>query len=93
MPSLMILKAPLRAINGFAHLFEQEMQGQLTDRAREHLARMRNGSVKMATLIDDLLSYSHIDRRGMQVQRRELAVAGGSGVESRIRTRCNAAAS
>lgn len=60
------LKAPLRAINGFAHLFEQELQGQLTDRARDHLARMRNGSVKMATLIDDLLSYSHIDRRGTQ---------------------------
>jgi signal transduction histidine kinase len=60
------LKAPLRAINGFAHLFEQEMQGQLTDRAREHLARMCNGSLKMATLIDDLLAYSHIDRRGLQ---------------------------
>jgi signal transduction histidine kinase len=60
------LKAPLRAINGFAHLFEQELQGQLTDRAREHLSRIRNGSLKMATLIDDLLSYSHIDRRGMQ---------------------------
>jgi signal transduction histidine kinase len=60
------LKAPLRAINGFAHLFEQELQGQLTDRSREHLSRIRNGSLKMATLIDDLLSYSHIDRRGMQ---------------------------
>lgn len=60
------LKAPLRAINGFAHLFEQELQGQLTDRAREHLARIRNGSLKMATLIDDLLSYSHVDRRGTQ---------------------------
>lgn len=60
------LKAPLRAINGFAHLFEQELQGELTDRAREHLARIRNGSLKMSTLIDDLLSYSHIDRRGMQ---------------------------
>lgn len=60
------LKAPLRAINGFAHLFEQEMQGQLTERAREHLGRIRNGSLKMATLIDDLLSYSHIDRRGLQ---------------------------
>jgi signal transduction histidine kinase len=60
------LKAPLRAINGFAHLFEQEMQGQLTERAREHLSRIRNGSLKMSTLIDDLLSYSHIDRRGLQ---------------------------
>ena len=60
------LKAPLRAINGFAHLFEEEMHGQLTDRASEYLARMRNGSLKMATLIDDLLSYAHIDRRGLQ---------------------------
>lgn len=60
------LKAPLRAINGFAYLLEQEMQGQLTDRSREHLSRIRNGSLKMSTLIDDLLSYSHIDRRGMQ---------------------------
>lgn len=60
------LKAPLRAINSFAHLFEDEMQGQLTERAREHLGRIRNGSLKMATLIDDLLAYSHIDRRGLQ---------------------------
>jgi signal transduction histidine kinase len=60
------LKAPLRAINGFAHLFEAEMRGQLTEPAREHLARIRNGSLKMATLIDDLLSYSHVDRRGLQ---------------------------
>lgn len=59
------LKAPLRAINGFAHLFEAEMRGQLTEPAREHLARIRNGSLKMATLIDDLLSYSHVDRRGL----------------------------
>jgi signal transduction histidine kinase len=60
------LKAPLRAINSFAHLFEDEMQGQLPERAREHLNRIRNGSLKMATLIDDLLAYSHIDRRGLQ---------------------------
>ncbi|HKU16530.1 MAG TPA: ATP-binding protein [Steroidobacteraceae bacterium] len=60
------LKAPLRAINGFAHLFEAEMEGKLTPQAREHLTRIRNGSVRMATLIDDLLAYSHIDRRGLQ---------------------------
>ena len=60
------LKAPLRAINGFAHLFEAEMDGQLSAQAREHLSRIRNGSLRMATLIDDLLAYSHIDRRGLQ---------------------------
>jgi signal transduction histidine kinase len=60
------LKAPLRAINGFAHLFEAELDGQLSAQASEHLARIRNGSLRMATLIDDLLAYSHIDRRGLQ---------------------------
>lgn len=60
------LKAPLRAINGFAHLFEAEMDAQLSPQAREHLSRIRNGSLRMATLIDDLLAYSHIDRRGLQ---------------------------
>jgi signal transduction histidine kinase len=42
------------------------MEGQLSPQAREHLARIRNGSLRMATLIDDLLAYSHIDRRGLQ---------------------------
>jgi signal transduction histidine kinase len=60
------LKAPLRAINGFAHLLEAEMDAQLSERAREHLARIRNGSVRMATLIEDLLAYSHVDRRELQ---------------------------
>ncbi|MDY0065624.1 MAG: HAMP domain-containing sensor histidine kinase [Steroidobacteraceae bacterium] len=60
------LKAPLRAINSFAHLLEAELEGRLTDVARDQLVRIRNGSVKMATLIDDLLAYSHIDRRGLR---------------------------
>ena len=42
------------------------MDAQLSTQARDHLARIRNGSLKMATLIDDLLAYSHIDRRGLQ---------------------------
>lgn len=60
------LKSPLRAINGFAHLLEAEMDAQLTGRARDHVTRIRNGAVRMAKLIDDLLAYSHIDRRGLE---------------------------
>jgi signal transduction histidine kinase len=60
------LKAPLRAINGFAHLLEAELESEMSGRVREHLMRIRNGSIKMSTLIDDLLSYSHIDSRSMQ---------------------------
>jgi signal transduction histidine kinase len=59
------LKAPLRAINGFAHLLAEELPGEPSERVRDHLKRIRGGAVRMATLIDDLLAYSHIERRDL----------------------------
>jgi signal transduction histidine kinase len=57
------LKTPLRAINGFTHLLEAEADPVLSPRARDHLMRIRRGSLKMATLIEDLLAYAQVDRR------------------------------
>ncbi|HKE96134.1 MAG TPA: ATP-binding protein, partial [Povalibacter sp.] len=59
------LKAPLRAINGFAHLLRDELAGGMTERADAHLNRIRGGALKMSALIDDLLSYAHIERRDL----------------------------
>jgi len=59
------LKAPLRAINSFAHLLREELGDSLDGRARDHVNRIRGGSLKMAALIDDLLAYSHIERRDL----------------------------
>jgi light-regulated signal transduction histidine kinase (bacteriophytochrome) len=66
------LKAPLRAINSFAHLLREEMGEQMDLRAEAHLNRIRNGSLKMAALIDDLLSYSHIERRDLHASNVDL---------------------
>jgi signal transduction histidine kinase len=60
------LKTPLRAINGFAHLLEEEADSVLTPLARDHLGRIRRGSIKMATLIEDLLAYAQVDRRAVR---------------------------
>jgi signal transduction histidine kinase len=57
------LKAPLRSINGFAHLLREHLGTEATAEIDSYLARVRNGSLRMATLIDDLLAYSHIERR------------------------------
>jgi signal transduction histidine kinase len=57
------LKTPLRAINGFTHLLEAEADAVLSPLARDHLMRIRRGSLKMATLIEDLLAYAQVDRR------------------------------
>lgn len=59
------LKAPLRAINSFAHLLHEELGEGITERADSHLGRIRSGALKMSALIDDLLSYSNIERRDL----------------------------
>jgi signal transduction histidine kinase len=59
------LKAPLRAINSFAHLLRDDLGETLDPKSASHLERIRNGSLRMAALIDDLLSYSHIERRDL----------------------------
>lgn len=59
------LKAPLRAINGFAHLLREELGREMSERSDAHLDRIRNGALKMSALIDDLLSYAHIERRDL----------------------------
>jgi signal transduction histidine kinase len=61
------LKAPLRSINSFAHLLREHLGTEATTEVDSHLARIRNGSLTMATLIDDLLAYSHIERRHLLV--------------------------
>ena len=66
------LKAPLRAINGFAHLLREELGDTITTRAEAHLGRIRNGALKMAALIDDLLSYAHIERRDLHASQVDL---------------------
>ena len=57
------LKSPLRAIDGFGSLLEAEYGGQLDDKARGYVHRMRRNVVKMAELIDDLLAYARVERR------------------------------
>jgi signal transduction histidine kinase len=57
------LKAPLRSLNSFAHLLHEHLGNEAPSEVQNHLERIRKGSLKMATLIDDLLAYSHIERR------------------------------
>lgn len=62
------LKAPLRAINSYAHLLHEQLRSGLSHEALSYIGRIRAGSLRMAALIDDLLAYSRADRRGLQNQ-------------------------
>ncbi len=60
------LRAPLRAINGFSRLIEEECAGQLDETGRHYLDRVRSGAERMGALIDDLLALSRLSRQEMK---------------------------
>lgn len=56
------LRAPLRSMSGFSQILEENAPDALDERSRGYLRRIRDASLRMSTLIDDLLSLSRISR-------------------------------
>src|SRR5262245_43974011 len=56
------LRAPLRAIDGFAHALHNEFGASLPPQAREYLQRIIEADRKMGRLIEELLAVSRIQR-------------------------------
>jgi signal transduction histidine kinase len=61
------LRAPLRAIDGFARILSEEHTGSLDGEGQRLLGVIRNNVRKMANLIDDLLAFSRLGRKPMSV--------------------------
>jgi len=60
------LRAPLRAINGFGQILEEECGERLDAGAREHLQRIRTATLRMSALIDDLIELARVTRTEMR---------------------------
>jgi signal transduction histidine kinase len=56
------LRAPLRAVNGFARMVLEDFGPQLPEEGRRYLDRICNGGQQMGELIDDLLAFSRLGR-------------------------------
>jgi len=56
------LRAPLRGIDGFASFLEHDYAKTLDAQGKEFIKRIRSGTDRMKTLIDDLLTLSRISR-------------------------------
>jgi PAS domain S-box-containing protein len=57
------LRAPLRAIIGFTAILEDDYASKLDDEARRITAVIRNNTIKMGSLIDDLLAFSRMGKQ------------------------------
>lgn len=60
------LRAPLRAIDGFARILAEEAGPQLDERQREQLVRIRAGAERMAILIDALIDLASVSRQPLR---------------------------
>lgn len=62
------LKTPLRGIDGYCRLLEEDYAARLDDEGRLFLAHVREGVARMQELIDDLLAYSRMERKPLTAE-------------------------
>lgn len=61
------LRAPLRAIDGYAKILTTQFSEELSQTALDSFARIRSNTQHMGMLIDDLLSFSRLGRQAVHV--------------------------
>jgi PAS domain S-box-containing protein len=59
------LRAPIRAMSGFAKIVNVDFAGKLDAKGQDYLERILKGSEKATRLINDLLHLSKISRQGL----------------------------
>ncbi len=67
------LRAPLRAIDGFSQVILEEYADKLDDEGKRYLGIVRANSQKMAQLINDLLAFSRLGRKALDVTEVDIA--------------------
>jgi light-regulated signal transduction histidine kinase (bacteriophytochrome) len=60
------LRSPLRAINGYAQMLDEDFSNLLDDEGKRLLRTIQYNAKKMGNLIDDLLAFSRLGKKGLQ---------------------------
>jgi signal transduction histidine kinase len=68
------LRTPLNAILGFAHVLESEVDGPLSQDAREALSVILQSGEHLRTLIDDILDLSALETGKLKLSRRSVDI-------------------
>jgi len=77
------LRAPLRHIDGFAHMLKEDA-AELDDQTRRHVDLIAESARRMGMLIDDLLEFSRLGRNSLVRVRADMNVL----VESALNEAC-----
>jgi PAS domain S-box-containing protein len=77
------LKAPLRGISGYSQLLLQDYSQQLDDEGKSFLHKLILSSQQLSQLIDDLLAYSRIERRPLNLVKFSVAAMIDAVIDER----------
>lgn len=61
------LRAPLRAIHGYTKILSEEYLHKADEDAKQMMSSVMNNAKKMGQLIDDLLSFSRLGKKDLQL--------------------------
>jgi light-regulated signal transduction histidine kinase (bacteriophytochrome) len=61
------LRAPLRGIDGYARILEEDYNAKLDDEGRRVLGVVRSEALRMGALIDNLLTFSRLGRQRVEL--------------------------
>jgi signal transduction histidine kinase len=62
------MRGPLRAMQNFAALLEEELEPNLAPHSRDHLRRIRDAAKRLDLLIQDSLDYSRVVRQELRLE-------------------------
>jgi signal transduction histidine kinase len=68
------LRAPLRAINGFAKILLDDYKNSLDEEGIRLLNILRDNAKNLSTLIDDLLAFARLQRQDLQKNKIEMSI-------------------
>jgi light-regulated signal transduction histidine kinase (bacteriophytochrome) len=60
------LRSPLRAIIGYSKMLDEDFHEKLDDEGKRLLGAVQGNALRMSNLIDDLLEFSRLGRKGLQ---------------------------
>lgn len=75
------LRAPLRAIDGFAHIIEEDYANHIDPAGRAYLVRIRTATHRMADLIDDLIELARLTRQPLRREHVDVSELAGQIVD------------
>jgi two-component system sensor histidine kinase/response regulator len=68
------LRAPIRHINGFCSILMQDFASELPPEAGNYIQKVRDASIRMGCMVDDLLRLAQVSRQELKVEEANLGL-------------------